>query len=398
MQTEMQAPIYFDNSATTPLSEKVKQKMLTAMDCYGNPSSLHGAGVQAGAMLRTAREQILLALGVRDSASASLIFTSCGSEANNLALFGTTHAKERRAANKIVTTDSEHPSIENCLVALEKEGFEIVRIPTRGGQLDMEAVDKALNKQVFLVTMMMVNNETGARYPVEQVFRMAKQRNPEVITHCDAIQGFLKCKFTAQSLGADLISISGHKIHAPKGVGALYVDKKILTRRNLVPTLLGGGQENGLRSGTENTIGIAAFGEAAKCGRESLPSSLPSLAELRRYAVEKLSALEVRLNLPMGEAAPHIVNLTLPYIRSETMLHYLASEGIYVSAGSACSSHSAHPSASLLAFGLNAEEAGYSIRISFSPYNTTEEIDRMAAVLEKGLSTLVRTNRGKAQR
>ena len=292
----MQAPIYFDNSATTPLSENVKQKIREAMECYGNPSSLHQAGVQASNMLRTAREQILFALGVRDSASASLIFTSCGSEANNLALFGTTHAKERRTANKIVTTDSEHPSIENCLVALEKEGFEIVRIPTRGGQLDMEAVDKALNKQVFLVTMMMVNNETGARYPVEQVFRMAKQRNPEVITHCDAIQGFLKCKFTVQSLGADLISISGHKIHAPKGVGALYVDKKILTRRNLVPTLLGGGQENGLRSGTENTIGIAAFGEAAKCGRESLPSSLPALAELRRYAVEKLSALEVGID------------------------------------------------------------------------------------------------------
>jgi cysteine desulfurase len=387
--------IYFDNSATTALCAEARTKMTEAMDCYGNPSSLHKYGVDAGKLLREARESILAALGIRTASTGALVFTSCGTEATNLALFGTAHAKARRTAHKIVITDSEHPSVENTARALEKDGFEIVRIPTKNGVLDEAALDHALDRNVFLVSLMLVNNETGARYAVEKAFRLAKTRNPEVITHCDAVQGFLKCKFTPMSLGADLITLSAHKIHGPKGVGALYIDKKLLTKRAIVTTLPGGGQENGLRSGTENMIGIVGFGAAARVGTATLDADLSHLSSLRNYAIERLSALELRLNLPEGETAPHILNMTLPDIRSETMLHFLSSKGIYVSAGSACSSHDAHPSSSLLAFGIPAEEAGHSIRVSFAHTNTTEEIDRFVTALDEGLRSLVRVHRGR---
>jgi len=385
--------IYFDNSATTALSCTVKAKMIEAMDCYGNPSSLHTRGVSADRLLREAREGVLSALGVRPASGAALVFTASGTEATNLALLGTAHAKSRRTAHKIVISDSEHPSVENTARVLEKEGFEIVRIPTRGGVLDEEALDKALDRSVFLVSLMMVNNETGARYDVERAFRLAKMRNPEAITHCDAVQGFLKCRFSAQSLGADLITVSAHKIHGPKGVGALYIDKRILSRRAIVPTVTGGGQENGLRSGTENVTCIAGFGEAARTGLKTLDADTAHLRSLRDYAVERLSSLDVRLNLPTGETAPHIVNLTLPDIRSETMLHFLSSKGIYVSAGSACSSHDAHPSSALLAFGIDAEEAGHSIRVSFARTNTKDEIDAFTEALDEGIRSLVRVHR-----
>ena len=387
--------IYFDNSATTALSAEARRKMAEAMDCYGNPSSLHKYGVDAGKLLREARESILLALGVRSTTMGALVFTSCGTEATNLALIGSAHAKARRTANKIVITDSEHPSVENTARELEKDGFEIVRVPTKGGMLDEEFLSQVLDKNVFLISLMLVNNETGARYAVEKAFRLAKTRNPDVITHCDAVQGFLKCKFTPMSLGADLITLSAHKIHGPKGVGALYIDKKLLTKRAIVTTMPGGGQENGLRSGTENMIGIAGFGAAAKAGAQTFNEDLAHLTALREYAIERLSALEVRINRPMGETAPHIINLTLPDIRSETMLHFLSSKGIYVSAGSACSSHDALPSSALLAFGISAEEAGHSIRVSFAHTNTTEEIDRFTESLDEGLRTLVRVHRGK---
>lgn len=390
-----ESEIYFDNSATTALCDSAREKMLEAMDCYGNPSSLHTRGVAADRLLREARESVLSALGVRPSEGGALIFTSCGTEATHLAFFGTAHAKARRTANKLVITDSEHPSVENTARALERDGFELVRIPTKNGVLDEELLDRVLDRNVFLLSLMMVNNETGAQYDVKKAFRLAKMRNPEVITHCDAVQGFQKCRFTPTSLGADLISISAHKIHGPKGVGALYADKKILTRRNLVTCLPGGGQENGLRSGTENVIGIAGFGGAAKEGSLHLDADIASMRALRDYAIERLSPLELRLNLPAGETAPHILNLTLPDIRSETMLHYLSSKGIYVSAGSACSSHNAHPSSSLLAFGISAEEAGHSIRVSFSRTNKNEEIDRFVSALEEGIKTLVRIRHGK---
>ena len=385
--------VYLDNSATTPLSDAAKEAIREAMEIYGNPSSLHAQGLAAENTVTKARRQIASALGVRNLSPGQLIFTACGTEANNTAILGTAYAKARREATRIVTTDSEHPSVENALQKLEKDGFEIVRVSTRNGVLDQEAAMAALGEKTLLVTMMMVNNETGARYDIEPIFREAKRRNPNTITHCDAVQGFLKCKFTAQSLGADLISVSGHKIHAPKGVGALYIDPALIKAKKIVPYLIGGGQESGLRSGTENTIGIAAFGAAAEDGFRHLDEHLAHMSELRNYATDRLREAGFLLNLPAGECAPHIVNLQLPAIKSETMLHFLSNLGICVSSGSACSSHAKHTSLSLAAFGLTAAQADSSLRVSLSPYNTREEIDALLEALSRGALTLVRMRR-----
>lgn len=385
--------IYLDNSATTPLCDEAISAMTEAMAIYGNPSSLHSLGLSAERLVDGARTAVGNALGVRMMKPGQLIFTSCGTEATNLAIRGCVYAKARRSANKIVTTDSEHPATENTLHALESDGFRVVRIATRGGVLDIAQLERELDAETLMVTMMLVNNETGARYDLAKVFALAKQRNPKVITHCDAIQGFLKYKFTPASLGADLISISAHKIHGPKGVGALYVNADILKQRKLTPVLYGGGQEFGFRSGTENVLGIVGFGAAAKKAFLTLDENIAKMAALREYAILKLSALDVRLNIPLGATAPHIVNFTLPNIKSETMLHYLSGEGIFVSSGSACSSHSHAPSRALTAFGLSANDADCSIRVSLSAENTEADIDTLIERLHNGLCVLVRTKR-----
>ena len=385
--------IYFDNSATTPLCAGAIEAMERAMRIYGNPSSLHTMGHEAQKIVDAARDGVGSALGVRMMKPEELIFTSCGTEANNLALFGVAYAKSRRVANKILTTDSEHPSVEKALQALETDGFEVVRIGTRGGVLNFDQFEKALDDKVLLVTMMMVNNETGAAYDLSRVFKMVKERYPTAVTHCDAVQGFLKLRFSPATIGADMVSLSSHKIHCPKGVGALYVNREILRQKKLVPRLLGGGQEFGFRSGTENVIGIAGFGAAARETGRGLDEKLQRIAALREYALLKLSSLDVTLNIPLDRCAPHILNFTLPRIKSETMVHYLSGEGIYVSGGSACSSHSHMPSSSLLAFGLSPGDAENSIRVSFSEYNTEEEIDRFVECLKNGLNVLVRVRR-----
>lgn len=382
--------IYLDNSATTPLCRESIEAMENAMRTYGNPSSLHAMGHQAQKLVDDARESVGFALGVRMMKPGELIFTSCGTEANNLAIFGSVYAKSRRGANKIITTDSEHPSVEKPLEALEADGFEVVRIGTRGGVLNFEQLEKELDDRVLLVTMMMVNNETGAVYDLARVFKMVKEKCPTAITHCDAVQAFLKIRFSPASVGADLVSISSHKIHGPKGVGALYVNRDILKQKKLSPRLLGGGQELGFRSGTENVIGIAGFGGAVKEMGSGLDEKIERVASLREYALLKLSSADITLNIPLGTCAPHIINFTLPRIKSETMLHYLSGDGIYVSGGSACSSHSHAPSPTLLAFGLSPLDAENSIRVSLSAHNTEQEIDRFATSLENGLRTLIR--------
>ncbi len=367
--------------------------MTQAMGVYGNPSSLHSVGLAAQRLLDEARSQVASALGVRTLKPGQLIFTASGTEATNLAICGCAYAKTRRGTPKIVTTDSEHAATENTLRNLEADGFHVVRISTRGGVLDMSQLERELDSDTVMVTMMLVNNETGARYDLAKVFSMAKQKNPQVITHCDAVQGFLKYKFTPATLGADLISISAHKIHGPKGVGALYVSADILKQRKLIPVLVGGGQEFGFRSGTENVIGIAGFGAAVRKGFASMDDDIAHMTALREYAILKLSFLDVRLNVPLGATAPHIINFTLPNIKSETMLHYLSSEGVFVSSGSACSSHSHAPSRALTAFGLNAHDADCSIRVSLSAQNTEADIDALVEHLHNGLCALIRVKR-----
>ncbi len=385
--------IYLDNSATTALSESVKKKMTEVMECYGNPSSLHPIGNEAHRILEEARRQVGESLGVRRLDAGELIFTSCGSEADNLALMGTAYAKPRRRGGRIISTDSEHPAVENALRVLSSQGFDVVRIGTREGELDWNAYERALDGKVFLVTMMAVNNETGAMYDLKRAFSMAKALHPDVVTHTDAVQGYLKCRMTPKAIGADLVTISAHKIHGPKGVGALYVSPDARKRRDVTPILLGGGQEYGMRSGTENVIGIAGFGEAAREGYAMLSQNLERMEMLRAETLKGLGSINVRPNLPRGAHAPHVLNLTLPGIKSETMLHELSAKGICVSSGSACSSHAKQPSAALTAFGLTAEEADSSIRVSFSQYNTVEDVNEFLAALEAGIARLVRAKR-----
>ena len=381
--------IYLDNSATTPLSDAAKRKIEEMLSIYGNPSSLHSLGQRAEAELKTAREAILSALGVR-SRDGEFVFTSSGTEATALALIGCAHAKERRDATRILISDSEHSSVANTAASLAKEGFEIVKIPTKRGILDMDAIRAALDKKIFLASFMLVNNETGARYAVEDAFSLLKEKYPEAITHCDAVQGFMKLRFSPSSLRADLVSVSGHKLHAPKGVGGLYISADMLKKRKISPVLFGGGQEKGLRSGTENTIGIAAFGASVADLAKRRSEVEAHLEELYLYATEKLEAIGLRINRPGGARVSHIINLTLPRIESETMLHFLSADGIFVSSGSACSSHAKGPSGALVAFGLPAAEADCSLRVSLSEYSTKEDVDALVASLLAALARLVR--------
>lgn len=386
--------IYFDNSATTPLCDAAKARMCEVMEHYGNPSSLHAMGETAHTVLERARREVAATLGLRGRLEAGqLTFTSCGTEADNLAIFGTAYAKPRRRGGRIITTDSEHAGVENAMRALEADGFEVVRISTRGGVLDMNRLEEALMGRVFLLSMMAVNNETGAAYDVARAFAMAKAKDANIVTHTDAVQAYLKGRLSPQALHADLVTVSAHKIHGPKGVGALYASTDALRRKDFVPCLRGGGQEQGFRSGTENVIGIAGFGAAATEGQATLSADVAHLSDLRGYAIERLSGLSVQLNLPSAAVAPHILNLTLPDIKSETMLHALSARGIYVSNGSACSSHSKTHSSSLIAFGLTPEAADCSIRVSFGKQNTKEQIDVLAEALSEEIARLVRIHR-----
>lgn len=388
----MKKEIYLDNSATTAISAAARQKIDEVCEIYGNPSSLHSMGQSAEKIVREAREVLLSALGVR-AREGELVFTSCGTEASALAILGSAHAKERRDATRILITDSEHPSVEKNVEALQKEGFEIVKIPTRNGVLDITAVEKALDKKIFLSSFMLVNNETGAIYNVAEAFTKIKAKYPEAITHCDAVQGFMKVPFTPTSLKADLVTVSGHKLHAPKGVGALYISADIIKKKKITPFLLGGGQESGMRSGTENTIGIAAFGASVSDIKSRFAQNREHFSELYFYATEKIEALGIKINRPSGDHAHHIINITLPNIKSETVLHFLSADGVFVSSGSACSSHSKTPSGTLIAFGLTPSEADCSLRISFSEYNTKDDIDALCLSLKSALDRLVRIRR-----
>lgn len=384
--------IYLDNSATTEISLSAKEKMIETMEVYGNPSSTHRAGIEAHKLLDEARENVGAALGVGRINPENLIFTGSGSEANNTAILGSVYAKEKRRANRIITTDSEHPSVENVMKKLEKEGFEVIRISTKGGRVDEGEFLSAVDEKTLLVSMMLVNNETGAAYDIKKLFAAAKRRNPDIVTHCDAVQGFMKVPFTPKALSADLVSISAHKIHGPKGVGALYVSPEIIKAKKMVPLIIGGGQENGYRSGTENIIGIAGFGAAAKESRENFASNAQKIVSLRDYCEKAVLRAGARPNIPEGARAPHVLSVTLPNIKSETMLNFLSGEGICISAGSACSAHSKKMSSTLLSFGLTPHEADCTVRVSFSEYNTEGDVDAFYRVLQEGINSLVRIN------
>ena len=384
--------VYLDNSATTEVSpEALAAYVETSKNNWGNPSSRHNRGKEAEDLMEDARDAVRHALGAKDG---QVIFTSGGTEANNLAILGRVEAKPRfMRGGVILTTAGEHSSVARPLEALKAKGLTVVEIPTQNGVLDLDALTAALTPAVCLVTMMAVNNETGARYPLREVSRLMHKHAPDAVLHIDATQAFLKVPLTVTQTGADLVTLSSHKIRGPKGVGALWVSAAVTKNRGIAPLLLGGGQEYGLRSGTENVPGVAAFATAVRLGEQALPETERHLSALREALIagvrDNPALSEVKLNLP-PTAAPHILSLTLPKIKSETMVHFLSSRGVYVSGGSACSSHDSHLSSAMLAFGLTPEETDCTIRVSFGVQNTHEDIDRFLAALAEGLSTLVR--------
>ena len=382
--------IYLDNSATTKICDEALEKYIeVSRGCYGNPSSLHALGFESEKILGSAREAICSSLMAKGS---TVIFTASGTEANNLAIIGRAMSKERyKKGAKIITTMGEHASVDAPLEMLEGMGYTIARIPTKNGEIDIDALTRELTKDVILVSMMMVNNETGALYDTATVSKLMKARCPDAFLHIDATQSYMKIPFTKAKCGADMITLSSHKIEGPKGVGALLVDPAVIKARGLSPLILGGGQEGGLRSGTEHVPGIAAFGEAVRIGSGAVRERYIKTKGLKDYAIERIEKElnEISVTKPKV-AAPHILNITLPKIKSETMLHYLSSLGIFVSSGSACSSNGGHFSSALTAFGRSDSEADTSIRISLSHRNEKEDIDALIDGLKSGLEKLSR--------
>ncbi len=383
--------IYLDNSATTRIREEALMRYCeVSREQFGNPSSLHARGKEAEDILRAARKSIFSAIGAREG---SIIFTGSGTEANNLALLGRAHAKERYRGGRILTSAGEHASVSAPLAALSAEGYRVEEIPTRGGVLDLEALDKLLLPDTLLVSVMAVNNETGAVYDTAELSRRVRARCPDCALHVDATQALFKIPLDVRRLGIDLLTVSAHKVEGPKGVGALYVGADVIRKRGLTPYILGGGQEEGLRSGTENVPGIAAFATACEIGKENFTENEQKMHALRGYLLKKLAedpvTAEVRPLLP-PVAAPHIVSLILPRIKSEVMLHHLSSDGISVSSGSACSSHGKVGTSAFGAFGLTEREVDCTVRVSLSHRNTEEELDLFLASLKRGLTRLVR--------
>lgn len=369
--------IYFDNSATTRCFPEVASFMTKLLcEAYGNPSSLHHKGVEAEGYLRDAAQTLAKLMKVNEK---ELLFTSGGTEADNIALIGTALANSR-AGRHMITTKVEHPAILRTMEYLEKEGFDITYLGVdASGRIDLEKLRDAIRPDTILVSIMHTNNEIGTIEPIAEAGAIIKQCNPSTLFHVDAVQGFGKARIYPKKMKIDMLSVSAHKIHGPKGVGFLYVREGV----KLKPIMYGGGQQNGLRSGTQNVAGYAGMAMAAQMLYESFDAEIDYLYGLRDYFVKEVTKIEgVTVNGASGrEGAPHIVSVSIRGVRAEVMLHKLEESGIYVSAGSACSSHGTHPSETLMAIGLDKELLKQTIRFSFSVFTTREEIDYCLKVM-----------------
>ena len=378
--------IYFDNGATTRPFPEVRSIMAQVLDeDYGNPSSMHKKGFQAEKYVTRAREIIARSLKV---SAREIFFTSGGTEANNLALMGTALAG-RRQRRHIITSCIEHASVYNPLSFLEDEGFTVTYLPVdEKGLIRLEDLQAALRKDTLLVSVMCVNNEIGAVEPVEEIGRMVKAFDPGILFHTDCIQAYGKMDCRPRAWKADLVSVSGHKIHGPKGIGFLYVKEG--TR--IKPVLWGGNQEKGLRSGTENVPGIAGMGRAAELIYEDHDQKIASILKVKEHLIKRVLE-EVEHTKDNSGQAPHVASISFPGVRSEVLLHALEDKGIYVSAGSACSSNKPAVSGTLKGIGLTKEYYESTLRFSFGVYNTPEEADLCVEALKELVPVLRRFQR-----
>ncbi|MDF2944585.1 MAG: hypothetical protein K0S01_3443 [Herbinix sp.] len=394
--------VYLDNSATTKVTEGVRDKMIKALyEDYGNPSSMHRLGMKAEQYLKEAAAIIASSLKVEPK---EIIFTSGGTEANNLALIGTALANKRRG-NHIITTRIEHPSVHQPLVFLEENGFEISFAPVDAtGKLIKEKLFELIKENTLMISIMYVNNEIGSVQDIANLAMELKNRKKDLIFHVDAVQAFGKYRIYPKREGIDLLSFSGHKIHGPKGIGALYVSDKV----KINPTMFGGGHQRGLRSGTENIPAIAGLGQAVAELYIDYDAKMARLYKLKQRFLQEVSKLEsVTVNGMSKECtdefemeqlvktAPHIMNVSFQGVRSEVFLHALEDKGIYVSSGSACSSHHPTPSVTLTAIGMPKDLMDSTLRFSMSEMNTEEEIEYTLEQIKEILPQLRRYTRKK---
>lgn len=374
--------IYLDNAATTRVRPEAVQAAVDVMtEGFGNPSSLYPLGQTARARREADRARVAKALGCR---SEEAVFTSCGTEGDNWAIKAAVELG-RRKGKHIITTAIEHSAVLEPCKALEREGYEVTWLPPEAdGTVSLQRLEEALRPDTILVSMMLVNNELGTVLPVKEAAQAIRKAGSPALLHTDAVQGFLKLPFKTEELGVDLLTVSGHKVGAPKGIGALYIRNGL--RKTLKPLLLGGGQENGLRPGTEPTAQIAAFGAACELGLAERDANTARMAELKDYAVETLLQKVPELEQVGKGTAPHILCLTLPGYQSEVLVRTLGDQGICVSAGSAC--HRGKPSHVFAALPLSKPRRNGAFRISFSPENTRAEVDALANALVRARDTL----------
>ena len=363
--------VYLDNSATTRCFDNVAELVHKVMtQDYGNPSSMHNKGVESEKYLRHAREVIAKNLKVNEK---EILFTSGGTESDNLALIGTAFANQR-AGRHLITTHIEHPAILQTMQYLEKQDFEVTYLPVdENGQVKLEELQRSLRKDTILVSIMHTNNEIGALQPIAEAGERIKRFNPSIVFHVDAVQGYGKFRIHPKRMNIDLLSVSAHKIHGPKGIGFLYINEKI----KIHPIIFGGGQQKGMRSGTENVPGIAGMAIAIETVYQNLDNEIEKLYQLMQRFIEGAMEInDVKINGLTGkDSAPHVVSLSVRGVRSEVLLHALEEKGIYVSAGSACASNKPSISATLQAIGVEKDLLDSTIRFSFSIFTTPEEID-----------------------
>lgn len=372
--------IYFDNSATTkPYPEVIHSFSKVSGEYYGNPSSLHGIGGQAERLLTQAREQMAALLKVNAS---EVYFTSGATESNNLAIKGTAFMHKGRGRH-IIATCIEHPSVSSALVQLEQAGFEVTFLPVdKKGTICIEDVEKEIRPDTILLSAMYVNNEVGTIQPIEKIGELLK-KFPKVLFHVDAVQAVGKVPFDLKSWGVDMFSLSAHKFHGLKGTGTLFIREGV----KIAPLNSGGGQERNLRSGTENTAGAVAMAKALRLTMERYQKDISSIREIQRELVHGLCEIEgISVHTSLGNAAPHIINFSMPWIKAETFIHALEEKGIYVSSTSACSSKRKKASKTLLAMGVTENLADKAIRISLSFDNTIKEAREFLAAVKQMVS------------